>query len=461
MKRRDFITISSLASAGFTLNHCNNPVNSDNDTDTPEGHVSESAKNIPVKGKYDVIVCGGGPAGIAAAIKSGRAGVKTLLVETGGCLGGTWTAGLLPVILDYKNKTGLLQEIITALENMNARNIKHPTGAVNFDIESMKLLLEKMCLDVGVDILLHTRAVQVIKDKDKNISHVLTESKSFREAWESKIIVDATGDGDVGALAGCEFDMGKGEENSIQPMSFLGLISGIVHSEVGDYVRKMKNSWENNQRLKKLIKAGGVETSYRNPMIFPIRENLFSIMANHEYGFHGTNAKDLTEATINARQELHSIINALKSHGGIWKDIMIVATPSHIGVREGRRIKGLYTVTEEDLVNGARFDDAVVNVKFGVDVHNLKKDDDTPNSQHIKSKPYDIPLRSLISKDINNLLMAGRCISGDFIAHASYRVTGNAVPLGEAAGQLAAVAVQNNQVPKEISWEKYQTKQKQ
>ncbi len=458
MKRRDFIAIGGLATAGFTLNRCKNAVQSDDKATISEGHINESAKQIPVKEKYDVIVCGGGPAGIAAAIKSGRSGVKTLLIESGGCLGGTWTAGLLPVILDYKNKTGLLQEIITGLESMNARNIKHPTGAVNFDIESMKLLLETMCTNAGVDILLHTRAVQVIKDKHGNISHVLTESKSFREAWKSKIVVDATGDGDIGALAGCEFDMGKDQENSTQPMSFLGLISGIVHSEVGDYVRKLKNSWENNRRLKKLIKEGGIETSYRNPMIFPIRENLFSIMANHEYGYHGTNAKELTKATISGRQELHNIINALKSHGGIWKDIMIVATPSQIGVREGRRIKGLYTVTQDDLVNGARFEDAVVNVKFGVDVHNLKKDDDSPNSQHIKSQPYDIPLRSLISKDVNNLLMAGRCISGDFIAHASYRVTGNAVPLGEAAGQLAAVTVKNKLLPMEIAWEKFQAK---
>ncbi len=454
MKRRNFITIGSLSTLGLTVGQNKNS-NAGN-IPARENHIREEAKDIPVQGNYDVVVCGGGPAGIAAAVMAGRSGARTLLVETGGCLGGTWTAGLLPVILDCKNKMGLLKEIIDGLTEMNARNIKHPTEAVNFDVESMKLLLEQMCREAGVDILLHSRAVAMAKNSEGNISHVLTESKSFREAWQAKIVLDATGDGDIGALAGCEFDMGTGPENKTQPMSFLGLISGIKHSEVGDYVRGLKEPWKANQRLKKLILEGGVETSYRNPMFFPIRENLFSLMANHLYGYHGTSAKELTDATIQGRRELHNIINALRSHGGIWKDIIIVATPSHIGVREGRRIKGLYTVTKEDLINGARFEDAVVRVKFGVDVHNLKRDDGTPNSQHVKSQPYDIPLRSLISKDVNNLLMAGRCISGDFIAHSSYRVTGNAVPLGEAAGRLAAAAVNTKQLPAQISWESYQ-----
>lgn len=454
MKRREFLSLGGLTAAGLTLTGYKNHNTTDTKQAIPEDHIREKAADIPVRGKYDVIVCGGGPAGIAAAITAARQGAKTLLIEAGGCLGGTWTAGLLPVILDYENKGDLLKEIIDGLSAMNAQNVEYPTGAINFDIEGMKLLLERLCLAAGVDILLHTRVANVVMQK-KQISHILTESKSFREAWQTKVVIDCSGDGDVGALAGCEFELGKDEQQSTQPMSFLGLISGIRHSEIGDHVRGMIEPWKNNRRLKEKMIQGGVEPSYRNPMFFPIRKNLFSLMATHQYSYKGTNARDLTEATLSGRRELHALVAALRSHGGPWKDIMIVATPEHIGVREGRRIKGLYTVSQDDLVNGARFDDAIVRVKFGVDVHNLKKDDDSPNSQHIKSQPYDIPLRSLIAKDVDNLLMAGRCISGDFIAHASYRVTGNAVPMGEAAGQLAAAAIQHKQLPKSVSWESF------
>src|SRR5690606_20698778 len=153
----------------------------------------------------------------------------------------------------------------------------------------------------------------------------------------------------------------------------------------------------------------------------------------------------------------HKIIDGLKSLQGPWKNLRLISTADQIGVREGRRIHGLYTVTKEDLVNGVRHEDAVCRVTFGVDVHSVKKEEDNadrPYNMGIKSKPYDIPLRALIAKDVGGLMMAGRCISGDFIAHSSYRVTGNAVAMGQAAGRVAAMAANANKLPQEISWAK-------
>ncbi|HEC41798.1 MAG TPA: FAD-dependent oxidoreductase, partial [Bacteroides sp.] len=143
-----------------------------------------------------------------------------------------------------------------------------------------------------------------------------------------------------------------------------------------------------------------------------------------------------------------SLVNGLKSIGGPWKNLYLVATAEHIGVREARRIKGLYTVTSDDLINGKRHEDAVCRVNFGVDVHSLNQEEENSQnrsySRGITSQPYDIPLRSLISKDIGNLMMAGRNISGDFISFSSYRVTGNAAKLGEEAGKHAAESILNN-----------------
>jgi hypothetical protein len=175
------------------------------------------------------------------------------------------------------------------------------------------------------------------------------------------------------------------------------------------------------------------------------------LMANHEYGVKGTKADDVTAATLRARRELHQLIDGLRSLGGPWKNIRIVATPEQIGVREGRRLAGLYEVTADDLLEGRQQADTVCQVTFPVDVHALDpkkgKEIEKPS---VRVKPYQIPIRALIAKDVNGLMMAGRCISGDFIAHASYRVTGNAVAMGEAAGKVAAVAAKTNRLPQDV-----------
>jgi len=164
-------------------------------------------------------------------------------------------------------------------------------------------------------------------------------------------------------------------------------------------------------------------------------------------------ANAVTQATLEARNEVNQIINALRKTGGIWADVRIVNSAEQIGIREGRRIHGLYMLTKEDLLRGAQFEDGVCTVNFVVDVHALVKGEGGGyGARGVKMKPYQIPLRSLIAKDVDNLMMAGRCISGDFYAHASYRVTGNAVPMGEAAGKVAAKAAITGRLPHEIAW---------
>jgi hypothetical protein len=155
-------------------------------------------------------------------------------------------------------------------------------------------------------------------------------------------------------------------------------------------------------------------------------------MANHEYGASGLDAGRITQAMLAARDELHRIVNGLRALGEGWAGMHIVATAAHIGVREGRRIHGAYTLTADDLLHGRRHLDAVCTVHFPVDVHATNHAHGAGyGNEGVHSRPYDIPLRALIARDVDNLLIAGRCISGDFLARASYRVTGNAVPLGK------------------------------
>lgn len=407
--------------------------------------ITEKKRRIPVTRSADVVVCGGGPSGFGAAVQAARTGAKVVLVEHAGCLGGTWTSGCLGVLLDHRNKKGILKELKDELERRNWRANDVPTAHLfMFDPEKMKLLLDEMCGKENIDILLYTSVVGSVL-KNGRITHIVTESKSGREAISGKAFIDATGDGDLAAMSGCGYDWGN-ENGETQPMSMLGLVTGIDFDSVKDCVQwdGVKNRTAKRNLISE-IRRGGYEATYKMPCLFYLRESVFALMAVHQYGYKSIDRDDLTRASIEGRREVHTVADALKSLGGRWGGIQVVSTAAHIGCREGRRIHGLYQVTEQDLIEGRRHSDAVCEVEFGVDVHPVSEANDftgTSYQRGIKSKPYDIPLRSLIAKDVDGLMMVGRCICGDFIAHSSYRVNSNSVMLGQSAGYVAAKAVQ-------------------
>ncbi len=414
----------------------------------------EPARDVPVVEHDDVIVCGAGPAGVAAAVAAARRGAKVRLLEVNGCLGGVWTAGLLSWILDAGNKTGLMQEMLAELNRRRASATYG--GSVGYDVELMKLMLEQTCIEAGVKIRLHTRVAAAVRNESNRLALAVTESKSGRQAWSADVFVDATGDGDLAARAGCGFDHGRPESGQTQPMSLIVLLVGIEPDEVAPFVRGLaepRGEKDPKSRLLEEMRRAGVEPSYSRPTLFYIREGLFCLMANHEYGVAATDAGAITAATLRGRAEVHRLVDGLRSLGGVWKNVQIAATPEHIGVREGRRIHGRYEVTKDDLLSGARHDDAVCRVTFPVDVHSTDPGKEKGIMREgVRAQPYDIPYRALIARDVDGLLMAGRCISGDFIAHSSYRVTGNAVAMGEAAGVAAAIAARAKRLPQEVPW---------
>jgi hypothetical protein len=198
-----------------------------------------------------------------------------------------------------------------------------------------------------------------------------------------------------------------------------------------------------------------MKPSYRAPTLRHLHSGIYSIMTNHEYGVPACDAGAITEATIRARKEIHDLVAGMRKLGGPWKELSVVATAEQIGVREGRRLRGRYEVTAQDVADGLRHEEAVCRTKFPIDVHALNKAGNKEIDRNFKSggmKPYDIPYPALVAADVDGLLMAGRCISGDFIAHSSYRVTGNSVPMGEAAGLAAAVSVKRKALPHELKW---------
>jgi hypothetical protein len=426
---------------------------------TSDGRLLETERHIPVAGRSDVLVCGGGPAGIAAALAAARSGAATQLIEVAGCLGGVWPAGLLTKILGAENNTGIMQEILTALAERGDAVAKQTSGTV-YDPELLKLLLEEMCVEAGVKVQLHTRLVGAVTDRRNRIVAIVTESKSGRQAWVADRFIDCSGDGDLAAQAGCRFDVGFGTDCECQPMSLMALLAGPDPNDkdLQPYIRE--TGAEAKPRFLKLMKQAGINPSYGAPTLRHLHSGIFSIMTNQEYGVPAFDAGRITEATIRARAEVHEIVRGLRKLGGPWKDLAVVATAEQIGVREGRRVRGRYTITGEDVVSGLRHNDAVTSTRYPINVHNVWPDGTNPPQvaryRSARSaggaRSYDIPLPALIAADVDGLMMAGRCISGDFIAHSSYRVTGNAVAMGEAAGLTSAVSLEKGVMPHELSW---------
>jgi len=403
----------------------------------------------------DVIVCGAGPAGVTAAITAARAGAKVRLFEWRGCLGGVWTAGLLGYFLDF-DKPGFAKELLELLE---ARDLRRGTSknSICYEPEGLKLVLEELCVDAGVQFQLHTRVAAAYRE-GRRLTTIATESKSGRQAWRAPVFIDTTGDGDLGALAGCAFEIGESADCPCQPMSLNALLVCQDAEALRPFIHGSDPSKADGVAKEALlteIKRAGFFPSYSKPTLWQVRDNLLLVMMNHEYGIKPFEADKVTEATVRARGELNRIVSGLRKLGGPWEGLQIAATAEQIGVRDGRRIAGRYTVSRDDVAAGATQDDAVVKATFPVDIHAITADHNKTAAYHnggVKVKPYDIPLRALIARDVDGLMMAGRCISGDFIAHASYRVTGNAVGMGEGSGVIAALAAKSGRLPHEVPW---------
>jgi FAD-dependent oxidoreductase family protein len=462
VSRRHFL---HAALAGGAVSQ--SPASASDTTAAKEGMFAEPAHEIPLAQDADVIVCGAGPAGVTAAITAARAGAKVRLFEWRGCLGGIWTAGLLGYFLDF-NKPGFAKELRDKLDERGARANSTSTSRFCYDPEALKLLLEELCVEAGVKFQYHTKVCAAFRE-GKRLTTIVTESKSGRQAWKAPVFIDTTGDGDLGFQAGCSFEIGEAAECPCQPLSLNALLVVKDVEQLREFVRfgqpkpGENADGEKKKRIKDAIVKSGHFPSYAGSTLWHVSGNLVFAMMNQEFGIKPWDAAEITAATVRARAEMNLMVNGLRSLGGPWEGIQVVATAEQIGVRDGRRIVGRYVVNKEDLIKGARYDDAVVRATFGVDIHATTADHNQKAPTHatgIKVKPYDIPLRALIAKEVDGLMMAGRCISGDFIAHASYRVTGNAVGMGEGAGVIAALAATSKRMPHEVPWSEGEAKLK-
>jgi hypothetical protein len=401
--------------------------------------IREAERELAVLGEVDVLVCGGGPAGTGAAIAAARTGASTLLIEQYGYLGGMSTAGLVTPHFDCFLNKGLNQELIERMQSRRAWGA--PFWRISFDPEQFKMVSEEMVLDSGSDLLYHAFAVAALIEGER-MCGVVIETKSGRFAVLAKVVIDCTGDGDIAARAGAPYEKGRPEDGLLQPMTMMFRLGGV------EWVQT------DGTQMFQLVQQAIAETGHHFRLAFerPWAIHLpnpgeVAVQLTHVRGVDATDARDLTRAEIEGRRQTQAVVEFLTRHVSEFRNAYLIETAAQIGVRETRRILGDYVLTLEDLIAAKKFDDGIATASFGVDIH-----DPVGKSQigGPLTGVYDIPYRCLLPRTVEQLLVAGRCISGTHAAHASYRVKGPCLAMGQAAGTAAALSVQYGVSPRKL-----------
>jgi len=403
--------------------------------------VVEPAREVPVIARPSVLVVGGGPAGIGAALAAARTGAATMIVEPYGFLGGMWTAGLLNPILDHEHKGGIVAELMDRLAT--ADKLVHGPRA-NFDCEYLKVLLDRLMVEAGVDVRLHRTAVEALVDGDRVVG-IVTESKSGREAILADVVIDCTGDGDVCALAGVPFTKGRAGDGLMQSVTLFFMLANVRYRQPG-------HGSDIHDLLVEAARRHGLdyEVPYLTPSFFVQPDGDRAIVQiAHIRGIDGTDADDLTRAEMAAREQIHETLAVMKLVPE-FEGVELVTSGPHIGIRETRHIQGRYRLEESDLLAGRAFEDGICWTRFNIDVHTSPAEG-TVVIEGGRVQPYQIPYRALMPVNREGLLMSGRCISGSSRAHGSFRVTGDCVAMGQAAGTAAALAVGAGILPSHVA----------
>ena len=396
--------------------------------------------------KYDLVIVGGGFAGVAAAIEAARGGLKAIIVEKYNCLGGAAMNCLVMPFMHYDtNLNGERIKLAGGIFNEITDRVCGPTSgeSLYFDEEIMKLELNRMCIENGVDLLFNTTVTEA-KTENGVISSVVGWGKSARVELFADNFVDATGDAELSVLAGCETRLGREKDNLCQPMTLCFRMNGV------DKELFFKTRNEINPLYIEYQKQGKIKNPREDVLIFnTLQDNVLHFNTTRVVKLNPTDPFDVTRAEIEAREQVFEVYEFLKENFEAFKNAKVLSTALQIGIRESRKVVGEYTLTKEDLLSLARFEDGVVTANYDIDIHSP---DGTGTSHHYfaPGEWYEIPYRCLIPRDAKNLLVAGRCISATHEAQASLRIMPYCSALGQVAGAAIAQAVRSGKTLRTI-----------
>jgi hypothetical protein len=381
-------------------------------------------KSIPVYDTADIVVIGGGPAGTAAAISAARCGRKTILLEQSGQLGGMGTLGNVSVFMGIGNVTGIYREMISEYLPAALPDSHHVSIWPQYSPFELRHYLNQKLEKEGVKVYYHTSFVSAIK-QDHRLTAVVANTREGMQAFEGQVFIDCTGDARVAGAADVPLRSGRDEDGLTQPMTLMFMMQdtgkpvqpklpeGCYHYETkADLPQGRHLFWEQMGDGTLLV-------------------NMTRVKGN------GAKIEDVNHAEKEALRQVFSVVNYLQRNG--FENYILSHVPGQVGVRETNQITGLYTLTEEDLTGGRRFDDVVAQTNYEIDIHNPTGGATTDER---KLSGYDIPYRCMIPINVEGLIVAGRSISATHVAMSSMRVQATCYALGQAAGNAASLAIE-------------------
>jgi len=416
--------------------------------------IVEETRRTPVVGEFEVVVLGGGPAGIAAAIAAGRAGRATALVERYGFLGGAGTAAGLSTFCGLHANVygehrqvihGICDDVLERLRRMNGLSKPHASvgGRIHaqaYDISAYKIAADQLLLEAGVKLFFHAFAVGATDD------HLLIETKSGRRAIAGTIFIDCSGDGDLAAWRGAPYEIGDGRGGMLFPTTMYR-ICGVDPDKAG-------KAWDRIPELMEEAERRGRRFPRKKPIVRPQpnpiewRANLTQIRNPDGSPVSGIDAEQLSYGEVEGRRQCWETFEFIKSVTPGFERAYIVEIAPQIGIRETRRVRGEYMVSEDDIMDCVDFPDAIGVNGWPVEAHVAGNVDFrfARGERGFNQLPY----RMIVPQKIDNLLVAGRCASMTHDGQSSARVSGPCFVMGQAAGTAAHLALQSGKPPRQI-----------
>jgi hypothetical protein len=443
------------------------------------GHLTEPPRTIPIVAEPDVLVIGAGPAGIGAAVAAARNGAKTMLVERYGFLGGNLTAAMVNPMFTFHDIHG--EQVIRGVAGELVERLVRATASPGhvtdltwdnasmtpFDPEGMKLVLFDLVEDAGVQVLLHSSFADAVTS-DGRVQHVVVENKGGRMAIKPRFVIDCSADADVVARIGAPFVKGRESDGAMQPVTLFYRIGGVDVPALKQWMKANRHLLKDAPSdaeidaqdrlavlgLTDLVKQAMADGGYpadgapRVLMYQLPQDGQFAVNCTRLQGIDGTKVEDLTRAEIVTRRQAREIHRFLQAQVGGFAPSFILDTGVQVGIRETRRIVGDYTMVEQDVLSSRAFPDGIACGTFAIDIHppDGQKQIFTGSGRAV----YEIPYRSLLPQGIDNLLVAGRCISASHHAFGSVRVMATAMGIGQGAGTAAAVAVRQGITSRQV-----------
>ncbi len=435
--------------------------------------VSEPARSVPVRAEVDVLVVGAGPAGIIAALAAAEGGLQVALVESRSFVGGNLALGL-PVLgfLSQKGQpiiAGLPQKFIDRLRAKSAASEHQPcplhVSLTLIEPEAVKAVAVEMLLERGVDLMLHSMFAGVVLDCAR-LQGIIIESKAGRDVILAKVVIDCTGDGDVAFRAGVPCEKGD-ERGGMQPPTLMFCLDGVdtarlrhslssdPHNYAADFIpgeyfgRHSRFILVGLRQLIQKAQAAGLSIpTERTILITGLRPGEVWVNMTRVKGVDGTDPRSLSAGEIEARRQIAGIQRYLVEYVPGFEKAQLTRTAPFLGIRETRRIVGQYVLNRDDILSCRRFDDAIAVASYPIDLH---RPSDNGCTLEWCGDCYDIPYRCLLPQNIDNLVVAGRCISTTHEALAAIRVMSTCMATGEAAGRAAEIAVVDRLPPSQIN----------